>query len=108
MKRADQQDVLDRIEGHLQQATKLINSLTSAKLREYSNKSKSVIKEPDAQYLAVKRDTIKTIAWRGKIWEGCRPEYEKGRYADPIIDRLLREGIIVPAKDPDGGYVLPT
>ena len=50
----------------------------------------------------------KTIKERGRIWEGCRPAYESGKYKSTEMDRLLREGIIVPAKDPADGYVLPT
>ena len=49
----------------------------------------------------------KAISERGHIWEGCRPAFERGEYIDPTLKRLLQEGVLVPASDPKGGYVLP-
>lgn len=50
----------------------------------------------------------RVIPERGRIWEGARGAYERGEYKSDTIDRMLREGVIVPSPDPDGGYVLPT
>lgn len=48
------------------------------------------------------------IPKRGRIWEGCRPAFESGEYYEENLDRMLREGVIVPDSDPKGGYILPT
>jgi hypothetical protein len=59
------------------------------------------------RYAAEVAYAVKVIKQRGKIWEGARPAFETGKYYDASLDRMIREGVIVPAKDPDGGYVLP-
>lgn len=61
----------------------------------------------EERYQAEVRSIRKTIRERGCIWEGARKIIESGKERDGTIERMLREGVIVPANDPDGGYVLP-
>jgi len=49
----------------------------------------------------------KVIRDRGHIWEGARPAFESGDYNDPILARMLAEGVIIPAGNPNRGYILP-
>ena len=63
--------------------------------------------ESDRRYIAEVKSAIATIKERGRIWEGCRPAFESGKHKDETLARMIREGVIVPASEPTGGYVLP-
>lgn len=63
--------------------------------------------EPFDAYAASVKYARRVIPERGRIWEGCRPAFEAGEYHDEVLARMLREGVIVPATDNEGGYVLP-
>lgn len=78
-------------------------ALIAYKARKETTKKRSryISYEVDVDYarLMIKR--------RGHIWEGARRSFENGTYEDRNLDRMLREKVIIPADDPDGGYVLP-
>lgn len=63
--------------------------------------------DPYDEYTASVKYVRRVIPERGRIWEGCRPAFEAGEYHDEILARMLRDGVIVPALDSKGGYVLP-
>lgn len=42
----------------------------------------------------------------GFMFEGARPDYERGKYQDHIIDELLAAGAIAPHPDPNKGWVV--
>lgn len=64
-------------------------------------------KTPESRYYAEVAYVRQTLRTRGRIYEGCRPALEAGEYRDENLERMIAEGVIVPAADPKGGYVLP-
>ena len=61
-----------------------------------------------SRYEADVAGAIRTIKERGRIWESARVAFENDSYYDAGLARMLAEGVIVPASEPDKGYVLPT
>ena len=62
---------------------------------------------PSSRYETEVHWVVQTLKTRGRIYEGCRPAFEAGEYKDENLKRMIDEGVIVPARDPNGGYVLP-